>query len=171
MPGCGEQLQKRSAMAIFRAPTKRRRECSLFSSSYTYPQKTLSSLCQTCFWFVESPFYPFFLFKRKKHLYSLPLGRKISKMFLVPGKNGDTLPLSKNADHLLHLKTKVRKLNWVFRFWNPEHISCSKFGWGSLADILNCVKCKIIWMKYYYQEDWVSCDYKSGIQNLLDELI
>lgn len=39
----------------------------------------------------------------------------MSGIFLVPGKNGDTLPLSKNADHLLHLKTKVKKFNCVFR--------------------------------------------------------
>lgn len=34
-----------------------------------------------------------------------------SSKFLFLGKNGDTLPLSKNADHLLHLKTKVRKVH------------------------------------------------------------
>ncbi|XP_014384646.1 PREDICTED: cirhin isoform X4 [Myotis brandtii] len=37
-------------------------------------------------------------------------GGKTSGKFLVPGKHGDTLPLSKDADHLLHLKTKVSKM-------------------------------------------------------------
>ncbi|XP_036202071.1 U3 small nucleolar RNA-associated protein 4 homolog isoform X12 [Myotis myotis] len=41
-------------------------------------------------------------------------GGKTSGKFLVPGKHGDTLPLSKDADHLLHLKTK-----------GPENIICS----------------------------------------------
>ncbi|XP_045438710.1 U3 small nucleolar RNA-associated protein 4 homolog isoform X5 [Pipistrellus kuhlii] len=37
-------------------------------------------------------------------------GGKTSGKFLVPGKHGDTLPLSKDADHLLQLKTKVSKM-------------------------------------------------------------
>ncbi|XP_045438709.1 U3 small nucleolar RNA-associated protein 4 homolog isoform X4 [Pipistrellus kuhlii] len=41
-------------------------------------------------------------------------GGKTSGKFLVPGKHGDTLPLSKDADHLLQLKTK-----------GPENIICS----------------------------------------------
>ncbi|XP_036202069.1 U3 small nucleolar RNA-associated protein 4 homolog isoform X10 [Myotis myotis] len=55
------------------------------------------------------------LFQFSHHLDLWRLGStvatgKTSGKFLVPGKHGDTLPLSKDADHLLHLKTKVSKM-------------------------------------------------------------
>ncbi|KAM5134718.1 U3 small nucleolar RNA-associated protein 4 homolog isoform 3-T4 [Callospermophilus lateralis] len=49
------------------------------------------------------------LFQFAHHLELWRLGSTVAT-----GKNGDTLPLSKNADHLLHLKTK-----------GPENIICS----------------------------------------------
>lgn len=57
------------------------------------------------------------LFQFAHHLELWRLGSTVAT-----GKNGDTLPLSKNADHLLHLKTK-----------GPENIICSSIspcgGW------------------------------------------
>ncbi|XP_036297268.1 U3 small nucleolar RNA-associated protein 4 homolog isoform X6 [Pipistrellus kuhlii] len=55
------------------------------------------------------------LFQFSHHLDLWRLGStvatgKTSGKFLVPGKHGDTLPLSKDADHLLQLKTKVSKM-------------------------------------------------------------
>ncbi|KAG8521787.1 U3 small nucleolar RNA-associated protein 4 [Galemys pyrenaicus] len=54
------------------------------------------------------------LFQFAHHLELWRLGSTVATGKMGEGKNGDTLPLSKDADHLLHLKTK-----------GPENIICS----------------------------------------------
>uniref|UniRef100_A0A8C5LF08 UTP4 small subunit processome component n=1 Tax=Jaculus jaculus TaxID=51337 RepID=A0A8C5LF08_JACJA len=58
---------------------------------------------------ITFPHRQLLLFQFAHHLELWRLGSTVAT-----GKNGDTLPLSKNADHLLHLKTK-----------GPENIICS----------------------------------------------